>query len=404
MPPLDQSPGARVRRRRLVGCSAVGLLLGIDVYATGVFGGSERTLAVVRTIVWPGLPFLEWHVLFGIAAMGGALAAIGAWLRWGVDWLVLLVMAICLALAAFVMPLHHEQATVHHVVTASHEFTVVLVVFALVARLRLLIARLPASDWIKARLPDGLLFPAADRARAAAIVGINASSSAPVREWLDDARLRRRAASVNLWARLKRRGDVLEGAHAPLRAALSLSGAIEAASERSFREEARSRLAGVPDSEPTWVRPLDGMLAALALQRLGEDDCVARWCWIFRTRFALRHGRRPAALHAPSMLSIGAARAWEHAAATALAYRVGWIDEEDWSFLRPRCLGAAAGSRNDPDTLRLVAAGRVWAALRGDVEALEILRRRTISGDDLARVLDELASAVEGSRLITQTA
>jgi hypothetical protein len=73
-----------------------------------------------------------------------------------------------------------------------------------------------------------------------------------------------------------------------------------------FLDEARSRSAGVPDSEPTWIRPLDGTLAALALQELGADDCVARWRWIFRTRFAFRHGRRPAALHTPSMLSITA--------------------------------------------------------------------------------------------------
>ncbi len=136
------------------------------------------------------------------------------------------------------------------------------------------------------------------------------------------------------------------------------------------------------------------MLAALALQRLGEHDCAARWRWIFRTRFQLRHGRRPAALHAPSMLSLGTARSWEHAAATALAYRAGWTDDEDWPFLRPRCLAAAASSRNDSDTLRLVGAGRLWAALRGDTEALQILGRRTLAGDELARLFDELASAI----------
>jgi hypothetical protein len=74
----------------------------------------------------------------------------------------------------------------------------------------------------------------------------------------------------------------------------------------------------------------DGTLAALALERLGENDCVARWRWMFGTRFGLHHGRRPAAWHVPSMLSIGTARAWEQAAASALAHRAGWIDDEDW--------------------------------------------------------------------------
>jgi hypothetical protein len=394
MPHCDDLLDLRVRRRRLVGFSAVGLLLCVDVFATGIFGGGERTLAVIRTVVLPGLPFLEWHLSLGIAAVAAALAAIGAWLRWGVDWLVFLVMTICLLLAGFVMPLHHEPPEVRYVVSASHEFTVVLVVFALVARLRLVIARLPGTGWVKSRLPKGLLFPAVDTARAAAIASINSANRDGAREWLDDARLLRRAASVNRWARFRTRGDTLDGAHAPLRAALSLSGAMTPASQRAFLDEARSRIAGVPDSEPTWIRPLDGTLAALALQDLGADDCVARWRWIFRTRFALRHGRRPAALHTPSMLSIGAARSWEHAAATAVAHQAGWIDAEDWSYLRPRCLGAAAGNADDSETMRLIAAGRVWAALRGDSEAIEIFSRRTLTDDALARVLDELASAI----------
>lgn len=394
----EASADAPVRRRRLVGFCAVGLLLGIDVYATGAFGGSERTLAVARTIVLPGLAFLEWQMVLGIAAIASVLAAIGAWLRWGMDWLVLLVIAVCLVLAGFVMPLHHDEPShAHRVVEASHEFTIVLVVFALAAQLRLLITRLPGSGWLKARLPPQLAFPAADTARAAALALINSRGSASARSWLDDARLRRRAATVNAAARFRFGGDPLRGAHAPLRAALSLSGSMKLPEQRALRDEARARLAGVPDSEPTWVRPLDGTLAALALQDLGEHECVSRWRKIFEHRFALRHGRRPAALHAPSMLSVGTARTWEHATATALAYRAGWIDAEDWPHLRPRCLGAAAGGRKDPDTLRLTAAGKVWAALLGDSEALDILGRRTIAGDRLACVLDDLSSAIRGA-------
>ncbi len=208
------------------------LLLAVDLYATGLFGGSERALALARTVVLPGLPFLEWHVLLGLVAMGSAMGAIGAWLRWGLDWLVLLVMAICLVLAAFVMPLHHHPAPAHPVARASHEFTAVLAVFALIGQLRLLLARLPGSDWIKARLPDGLLFPAVDTARAAGIAAI--TGSVLVRPSLDDERLRRRAARIDLWARCRRRRAALEGAHAPLRAALSLSGSMGSGPERAI--------------------------------------------------------------------------------------------------------------------------------------------------------------------------
>ena len=144
---------AEVTRRRRLGMAAVAVLLGVDVFATGIFGGSERTLAIVRSFVLPGLPFLEWHVPMGIAAIAAALLSVGAWLRWGMDWLLLGVVTICLGLAAFVMPLHHaEESHAHHVVQASHEFTVVLVVFALVAQLRLLVARLPGGDRLRRHL------------------------------------------------------------------------------------------------------------------------------------------------------------------------------------------------------------------------------------------------------------
>jgi len=394
MPLPDGSMEAQIARRRRIGYAAVVLLLGLDVYATGIFGGGERALAIVRSIVLPGLPFLEWQLWLGLAAMAAALAAVGAWLRWGADWLPLLVVAVCIGLAAFVMPLHHQDAGhAHHIVRASHEFTVVLVVFALVAQLRLLVTRLPGGDRLRQHLSEGIFYPAVDVARAAAIELLRNPTSESARQSLHDKRLYVRAARVSVWARFRFRKTGLAGAHAPLRSALSLCGSLGADEDAVLRAEARSRPAGVPDSEPTWVRLLDGMLAALAMDRLGQADCVERWRSIFDTRFALRHGRRPAVLHTPSMLSLGTARAWEQTAATALAYRAGWIDAADWSHLRPRCLGAAAGSHRDPDTLRLVAAGRLWAALTGDKEAAAILARRTLGNDSLARALNHLAQS-----------
>jgi hypothetical protein len=88
--------------------------------------------------------------------------------------------------------------------------------------------------------------------------------------------------------------------------------------------------------------------------------------------------------------------AWEHAAATALAREAGWIGLEDWANLRPRCLGVAASGKTDAATLRLVAAGRIWAGLTQDVEARAILDRRTITGDPLACALDRYAQRIDG--------
>ncbi len=264
----------QIRLRRGIGFLGIALLLGIDVYATGLFGGSERALAVVRSIVLPGLPFLEWNLLYGAVAIVAALAAIGAWLRWGIDWLPALVMSICVGIAVFVMPLHHHHEAVesvsHHVLESSHEFTVVLVVFALLARLRLMFDRLPGSGWIKRQLPAGMFFPAVDIARTAVLSLLTSPRDDAASTALADPRLSARASRVNRWARM-RGGDPYQLAHAPLRAAMALGGMFDATQLARFRTDARAQHAGVPPSEPTWIRPLDGMLAALGAAIVGRS-------------------------------------------------------------------------------------------------------------------------------------
>ena len=385
---------ARVRTRRLIAFALLGLLLCLDLLATGLLGGGERVLAVVRTLVLPGLPFLEWQPWIGITCITAALMSVGAWLRWGMDWLLMLVAVVCLLMAIFVMPLHHEPPGAHgHLTRAAHEFTIVLVVFALLAQLRLLIARLPGGDWLRARMPESWSFPAVDIARASAIEVLGGQDRDEVTRQLQDDRLFERARRINTLARFRRHGDPLTGAHAPLRAALLLCGELGEDRTSKLMDESQFSLTGVPDSEPTWIRPLDGMLAAIALDRLGEVTAATRWQWIWATRFSLRHGRRPSALHRPSMLSIGTASTWEHATASALAYQMGWFNAEDWHHLRPRCLAAAASTRSDPATQRTVAAGRLWARLTGDSEAIEILERRTRCDDPIAEALRHMTDS-----------
>ena len=390
----------RIRGRRLIAFTLLGLLLCLDLLATGLLGGSERTLAVLRTLVLPGLPFFEWQPWIGAVCVMFALGSAGAWLRWGMDWLLLLVVIVCLLLAAFVMPLHHDVPGTHeHLTRAAHEFTIVLVVFALLAQVRLLVTRLPGGDWLRARVPDSWSYPAVDIAHACAIDllarGDRGDRHRVARQLRDD-RLYQRARRINLLARFRRHPDALGGAHAPLRAALLLSGELADDQTSQFVTEARFSLVGVPDSEPTWIRPLDAMLAAVVLDRLGEEAAVARWRWVWATRFGLRHGRRPAALHRPSALSIGTASTWEHATASLLACQMGWSDAGDWEHLRPRCLGAAASTRIDAVTQRTVAAGLLWAHLTEDTEAVEILERRTQYADPVASALRQmLGSSIE---------
>ena len=387
---IDPAVSTAISRRRFVGYAFLAMLLCIDLLATGLLGGSERLLAVLRTFVLPGLPFVEWQLWIGILCIGCALAAAGAWLRWGMDWLLLCVALVCLVLAALVMPMHHHTGQDSHAVHASHEFVVVLVVFSLLAQVRLIISRLPGTDWLYARLPELWSFAAVDLARAAAIDLLADPSKNDVLPKLRDQRFTQRARRVIRAARFRFGTDPLNYANAHLRAALMLADGLDKGQQQRLRQDAVSRLAGVPDSEPSWVRPLDGMLVALSLSRLDEAS-TQRWRYIWESRFSLRHGRRPAALHTPSMLCLGTAPAWEHAIAAGLACHCGWIDQADWVHLRGRCLGAAASSRNDAATQRLAAAGRLWAALAGDAQAAGILLRRTRFDDPLALAVLRLA-------------
>lgn len=418
----------------------------LDVFGTGLLGGDERTLAVIRSIILPGLPFLEWHASLGIATLALMLAAVVAWLRWGVSWLPIAVMLASVAVAYWVMPLHHQspaaggcqlqahgsddcgnhpQQTHKHTHTrtlsgaqslepelprhanipnslkgagsrleplsASHEFTIVLVVFAFLARSMLVFRGLPGLQRLSHFVPAGLMFPAVELARAAALEALvgNRKDAACM---LEHPGMRARAARVNRWARGYAGADVLTGAHAHLRAALALNGLLRDSEVRNLCAEARRQLTGVVDSEPTWTRLLDGTLVAIALDRLGETEAVECWRATLAQRFPLRHGRRTAVLHTPSMLGIGTASPWEHATATALAHHRGWLAEDDWHALRPRCLGVAAQGGSDPESLRLVAAGRLWAALTDDQEAIAILGKRTLNRDPIAAALADLAT------------
>jgi hypothetical protein len=150
----------------------------------------------------------------------------------------------------------------------------------------------------------------------------------------------------------------------------------------------------VPASEPTWVRLLDGTLAAAALAELGDDDCVQRWRGTWNQLLGLRNGHRPACLYTPLAVGGAWAPAWEHAAASALGHVLGWGGDADWPALRQRALGAAARGPARHDDERLIAASRIWATALADEQALRILTRPTVSRDPLAVALDGVASAL----------
>jgi hypothetical protein len=199
---------------------------------------------------------------------------------------------------------------------------------------------------------------------------------------------------VGLAARWRFRGDPLRADHAATRAALALCGLLSEQEIHRFRHDAARCWTGVPASEPTWVRLLDGTLAAAALAELGEDDSVQRWRGTWTHLLGLRSGHRPACLFTPLAVGGAWAPAWEHAAASALGHLLGWGGEADWPALRQRALGAAARGPARHEDERLIAASRIWAAALADQQALRILTRPTVSRDPLAVALDGVASAL----------
>ena len=205
-----------------------------------------------------------------------------------------------------------------------------------------------------------------------------------------DPAIEQRARRVGMWARFRFGGDSFRIDHAPARAALTLAGSgDEQLTSRFVGDAARTSL-GVPCSEPTWVRPLDGTLAAIALHRCGGS--AERWVTSLRREFGLHRGHRSAWYWTPLGWPAGSAPAWEHAASTALARAMGWIGDDDWPALRARALGASARGTEHPHDERLIAAARIWLVFVDDPRAAPLLARPTVQHDPLAVALDRVAT------------
>ncbi len=330
----------------------------LDVVALGLLDLGDRATAVVRNLLFPGLGLFETSTPLALAFMAIALLAVAAWTRWGTDWVVATVWAASI-LAAVVLVEPEGTGTevdeAARLLVASHEFALVMVAVAFIVRVRTWLAGLPGIRRLRRRdragRPAGLLAVAelrsVDRARVAAIVAIAEQLGGPT----DDrdavvAALDRTTCAAAGPPRRCRRPMALPWRPAPSRqrAHPRRAGAVRAASPsrrpaRSGRTPERC-WAGVPASEPTWVRLLDGTLAAAALAELGEDDCVQRWRGTWTQLLGLRNGHRPSCLYTPLAVGGAWAPAWEHAAASALGHVLGWGGEDDWPALRQRARSA----------------------------------------------------------------
>jgi hypothetical protein len=386
-----------MRRRRWLIAAAVAA-----VPLVLILGFGHRGVHAARSMLIPGAGLLEARPALAVGFVVLTVVATVAWLRWGVDWAVVAVVVVAMGVsAAFATTDHHEEA---QVVRAAHEFPLVVLVAGLVGWIRTVLGRVPGFAWIagrraatgeERRLLD--LHPT-DRCRAVAVLALAGSIDDEARRGVGEPDVARRARLVGLAARFRRDGDPFRVDHAPARAALVLTGGLDAAAERRFADDAVRTRAGVPGSEPTWVRTLDGTLAAAALEQIGQAATAERWGAMLQGPLALRRGHRPAWWWTPLGIAAGRCLDWEHAAATSIAHSRGWIGAEDWPALRRRVLGAAARGSGRRDDERLIAAGRVWLALVDDAAAERIVERPTIGHDPLAVALDGLAQQLRAAR------
>lgn len=411
------STNRRITIRRGLGLAALVLLIVLDLLATGWFGGSERELAVIRSIILPGLAFVEWIPVLGISVISLSVFALWLWLRWGATWPILLLITSSVITSATLLPLHTHGseppipfidlalAKSHFAFSlpigdgsirfASHEFTIVLVLFAMVGQLKGLVDRLPGVARIYDRLPSLMTEGTSTLARAVTLESLSRTPRVPTQ--LAEPTLGPACTRLLRCLTLRAGPTPMASAFSAYRLALLNAGVLSEAEHTQWLAECRANLTGVPCSEPGWNRLLDGTLAALSFDPEREGEALSRWQSALQNPLRLRHGRRAASIHLPTMLSLGIAPLWEHGLSLALAHQAGWVDgRNDWAALRPHCLGVAAGGDDRPATLRLIAAGRLWCQLLGDTQAEAILKRRTLSSDPIALATAQWATSQGG--------
>jgi hypothetical protein len=360
-----------------------------------ILGFGHPGVHAVRSMLVPGAGLVESQPLLAAAFLVSTVVATVAWVRWGADWSVVAVVVCAMAASAAWGPASHGSTA--GVAKASHEFPLVVLIAGLVGWVRAALAGVPGFRWLAGRRATAAStrplsdLPPVDRSRAIAFLALAEAADPGVAAEARAPDIARRARLVGLLARGRRGGDPFRVDHAHARAALALTGGLDAAARRRFVDDSRRTRAGVPASEPGWVRTLDATLATAALEDLGGTASSQRWRAMLDGPLAMRRGHRPAWWWSPLGFAAGRCLDWEHAAATAVAHERGWIGADDWLALRQRVLGAAARGSSRRDDERLIASGRAWLALVDDPAAERILARPTVCHDPLAVAIDTLA-------------
>ena len=391
---------ATLRIRRL---TALGVF--VAVIALAGLGFGHRGQHVARGVLFPGAGLIDERPILAAFCLAATVLATVAWMRWGADWLVATTVVTSVTLSALAVSVASHATDLQPgrwvPSAAAHEFPLVIIVVAVIAWIRALTLRVPfVASWVGARhrrrggLNDiGCLSPV-DRSRTAAVLALVGGEQLTLAAAIAaDPAVIVRARRVGLVARFRTGGDPMRRDHAHARAALVLTGSLDATGVQRLTDDTDRHPLGVVCSELGWVRPLDATLTALALTRSGGDP--TRWIAAFEQQFALNRRHRPAWWWTPLGIGAGSMPAWEHAATTCLARAAGWIDHDrDWGALRRSALGASARGTSIAADERLIASARILAALAGDTEATRLLARPTIQHDPLAVALELLAQRV----------
>ena len=387
----------RLRRRRILTLFAT---LAIPTTLQLVFG--HRGAHMVRDLLVPGSGLIDQHRLVGLAFVAAAIAATAAWVKWGMDWSVVLVVVSAMMASAFLTRPGAQSSLVVRlrVVWSAHEFPLVLLVVGAFSWCRSVAGRVPFVGRVgglrRRRIGGGLddlsLLAPVDRCRVVALLALASDRDVETSAWecILTPDVERRARRIGFVARGRRGGDAFRGDHAPARAALALTGAMDQRALNRFRTDAERSALGVPCTEPGWVRPFDATLAAISLHSTGPASS-SKWAAALCREFALRRGHRPAWWWTPLGIGAGSMPPWEQAACTGLARSMGWLGDEDWVALRAQSLGASAKGTRDPHDERLIAAARLWLVFVDDPVAARLLARPTIRHDPIAVALDLVA-------------
>lgn len=361
-------------------------------------GFGHAGVHAARSFLIPGAGLLEAQPLMAMTSVAAAAAATAAWLLWGADWLVAAIVATSMAASALWGTSDHSVPAAAEEITRqvqAHEFPLVLLFIVLAGWIRAGLVGVPGFRWLAGRKRGAIpwtlsKFSVPERCRTVALLSMAQALDDRALAAIQAPDVRARARRVGALARFRLSGYAFRIDHAHTRAALMMCGLLDAREVAEFTADARRSRLGVPCSEPTWVRPLDATLAAIALEEI-QPESGQLWCAALKGPFALRRGHRCAWWWSPLGLSAGHCRDWEHALVSALAHSRGWTGNQDWAALRQRVLGAAARGCDRSDDERLVAAGRLWLNYVDDPGAREVLYRPTVTNDPMAVAIVMLA-------------